>query len=73
MKRDRTSATYKDPVCGMEVSHNTAPATAEFEGKIYYFCADACRDAFEAEPDKYARSRQSQGEGGGPRATDAGD
>ncbi len=53
----------------MEVSHNTAPATAEFEGNTYYFCAEACRDAFEADPEKYVRSRKSQREAGGPRAT----
>lgn len=44
---------FKDPVCGMEVSKLTAPATSEHKGKTYYFCAEICRDKFEKEPDKY--------------------
>jgi YHS domain-containing protein len=46
-----------DPVCGMEVDEKKAVAagrTAVHEGRTYYFCADACRKKFEAEPAKYA-------------------
>lgn len=45
--------TYKDPVCGMVISQLTAPATYEYRGKIYYFCAEVCRNRFESNPDKY--------------------
>ncbi len=44
----------KDVVCGMEIDPNTAAAKEEHKGKAYYFCAQACRDKFVAEPDKYA-------------------
>jgi Cu+-exporting ATPase len=53
MKNKEEQDTYKDPVCGMVVSRLTAPSSCEHGGKTYYFCADACRDKFEAEPEKY--------------------
>jgi len=53
MTKKEEKSTYKDPVCGMTVSQLTAPATCEHRGKMYYFCADVCRDKFEVDPDKY--------------------
>jgi YHS domain-containing protein len=44
----------KDPVCKMEVDEKTAPATSEYKGKTYYFCAIGCKKAFDANPEKYA-------------------
>ena len=43
----------QDPVCGMRVDPNTARQTAEYQGRTYYFCAPGCKNAFEADPDKY--------------------
>ncbi len=43
-----------DPVCGMDLEESQAKASAEFEGKTYYFCSDACREEFEASPQQYA-------------------
>jgi YHS domain-containing protein/uncharacterized membrane protein YraQ (UPF0718 family) len=43
----------KDLVCGMQVRIADAPASAEYEGKMYYFCMPGCKDAFLAAPDKY--------------------
>lgn len=43
----------KDPVCGMEVDEKKAAATAEYQNKTYYFCAQACKRAFEKAPEKY--------------------
>jgi YHS domain-containing protein len=45
----------KDPVCGMSVNENDAPARAEYQGKTYYFCSAACKDTFQAQPEKYAK------------------
>jgi len=42
-----------DPVCGMRVDTDDAAATAEYEGKLYYFCSQACHDAFVADPTTY--------------------
>ncbi len=43
----------KDPVCGMEIDPETAAGSSEYEGVTYYFCAEACKTEFDAEPSKY--------------------
>jgi len=46
-----------DPICGMEVDEeraNAAGRRAEYKGKVYYFCSDECKKAFDKEPAKYA-------------------
>ncbi len=43
-----------DPVCGMQVRTADAPARTEHDGAAVYFCADRCRDRFEADPGRYA-------------------
>ena len=43
----------QDPVCKMKVEERKATATAKHTGRIYYFCSEACKKAFEANPDKY--------------------
>ena len=42
-----------DPVCGMQVRKESAPAQASVGHDHYYFCSDRCRDRFEAQPEKY--------------------
>ena len=42
-----------DPVCGMQVNETKAVATSIYQGITYYFCAQACKNAFEKEPEKY--------------------
>jgi Cu+-exporting ATPase len=49
------SLVEKDPVCGMEVDPDTAPAESEYRGKTYYFCAQNCKGKFDKEPERYAR------------------
>jgi Cu+-exporting ATPase len=44
-----------DPVCKMEVDEKKAPATSEYKGKKYYFCAVGCKKAFDADPEKYLK------------------
>lgn len=44
----------RDPVCGMEVEKETAQATSKREGKTYYFCSEACKQAFDQNPTQYA-------------------
>ncbi|TKJ29538.1 MAG: YHS domain-containing protein [Chloroflexi bacterium B3_Chlor] len=50
----------KDPVCGMVVDEKTAVAQYEYKGKVYYFCAQSCKMAFQKDPEKYL---QGKGEG----------
>ena len=45
--------TYVDPVCGMEVTPETAADSVEYGAKTYYFCSAGCRAVFESNPEKY--------------------
>ena len=36
----------QDPVCGMQVETANAPASAEHEGQLVYFCSDRCAGRF---------------------------
>jgi len=42
-----------DPVCGMDVDEKKAVATSVYKKQTYYFCAQACKRAFEKDPAKY--------------------
>jgi YHS domain-containing protein len=42
-----------DPVCHMNVAKSSTVPSFSYRDDIYYFCADACREAFMADPDKY--------------------
>lgn len=46
-------AVTRDPVCGMSVDPNTAPAKSEYKGQTYYFCAPGCKSEFDRNPDKF--------------------
>ena len=51
----------RDPVCGMRISVSEAGESLTLEDAHYYFCAQGCKDAFMAEPGKYARhSRKTE-------------
>ena len=43
-------AMVTDPVCGMQIDSDDAAATAEHSGATYYFCSQACHDAFVSDP-----------------------
>ncbi len=45
-----------DPVCGMKVKRTPDSLSAEHAGTIYYFCSEACRKKFLADPERYAES-----------------
>ncbi|WP_455429127.1 YHS domain-containing protein [Fodinicurvata halophila] len=51
---------FRDPVCGMYVSPETAAASSDYEGQSYYFCSTGCRDKFSAAPDDYLESDTSR-------------
>jgi Cu+-exporting ATPase len=50
---DPTNETVTDPVCGMEVTPDTAAASVEYGDRTYYFCSPGCRTIFEMNPEKY--------------------
>lgn len=47
-----------DPVCGMAVDPAASDMKTVQEGRTYYFCAPACRDAFTADPSKYLHPKK---------------
>jgi YHS domain-containing protein len=49
----KMAGAFKDPVCGMDVTPETAAGKVEYKGKTYYFCSPGCRRSFEKEPEKY--------------------
>ncbi len=55
--------TVKDLVCGMEIEAETAAATSDYKGATYYFCAEGCKQEFDADPEKFlAGARVPMGE-----------
>jgi Cu+-exporting ATPase len=50
-------AMVTDPVCGMRIDDGEAAGTAEHAGTTYYFCSEACREAFVEDPAAYAGAR----------------
>lgn len=52
-KENRMADTYKDPVCGMEVTAETAAGTSDYQGKTYYFCSPGCKSSFDKDPERY--------------------
>jgi YHS domain-containing protein len=46
---------YVDPVCGMEVTPETAAESVEYGAKTYYFHSAGCRAVFESNPEKYVQ------------------
>ncbi len=46
-----------DPVCKMDIIEDSAQHKAEYQGKTYYFCSAACRNAFEKNPGKYLKEK----------------
>jgi Cu+-exporting ATPase len=51
-----SSATSKDPVCGMDVDPATAAGSLEHEGRTYHFCSRHCLERFRAGPDRFLDS-----------------
>ncbi len=44
----------RDVVCGMNVDEKSA-IKKDYKGKIYYFCSPSCVQAFEKNPQKFAK------------------
>lgn len=53
-----------DPVCGMHVDPEIAPAVTSYDGRSYYFCSDTHKEEFERNPAYYAEKvrRDEMGE-----------
>jgi Cu+-exporting ATPase len=53
VEEEVTSGLAIDPICKMDVDKTTANLVSEYQGKKYYFCAQYCKDTFEADPEEY--------------------
>lgn len=42
-----------DPVCKMEVNPASAEGRSEYQGQTFYFCSMACKQKFDAAPERY--------------------
>ncbi len=49
-----------DPVCGMRMEPEEAPAVTTYAGRSYYFCSDTHRLEFERDPKKYAEKARME-------------
>jgi len=50
----------RDPVCGMTVDPTAAAAQASNGVRVFFFCSEACSEAFQAEPGRYADVEQHE-------------
>jgi YHS domain-containing protein len=57
----KKAETIKDPVCGMVVRDPKKELSEEHKGKVYYFCAEYCKDVFKKDPSSYTTPESQQG------------
>ena len=50
-----------DPVCGMQVETASAPARTLHDGHAVYFCSDRCRERFQRDPARFAKTKYTKG------------
>ncbi len=63
------AATAIDPVCGMSVDPNAGKPAFTYHGTDYHFCAQKCRDRFEADPYFYLSGNKEKKKVAAPKNT----
>lgn len=58
-----TTHDFIDPVCHMKVAGDGNVPSYAFQSDTYHFCADACRKAFMANPEKYLKTKPAKPKG----------
>jgi YHS domain-containing protein len=53
LQEEEAMAIVTDPVCGMQIEPDDAAGAVDYRGTTYFFCSQACHDAFEADPASY--------------------
>ena len=51
---------FTDPVCGMNVSAESAAGKFNFNGESYYFCSKGCEAKFKQDPEKYLNPKSQE-------------
>ena len=54
------AGTFRDPVCGMEVTYETAKARSEYNGQTYYFDSLECKEQFDQDPERYVTNEEEE-------------
>lgn len=57
MTAKSTERNFVDPVCKMKVGRGSKVPAYVHESETYHFCADSCRKAFVADPQKYLKAK----------------
>lgn len=57
----KNKAAHIDPVCGMAVDDANLDLAAEYRGRKYYFCAEACRQKFKRQPECWLDPERTTG------------
>ena len=52
--------TVVDPVCGMKVDPKSSDIISTYRKNDYYFCVNACRKAFDDNPEKYLSDQSTK-------------
>jgi YHS domain-containing protein len=47
----------KDPVCGMMVDEKTTQLRSAHDGRVFYFCSEACKASFDKDPHRFGHSK----------------
>ena len=50
-----------DPVCGMPIQDTPHTSWLTYREQTYLFCSAQCRDAFEADPQRYLHNQTTPG------------
>ncbi len=50
----------KDSVCETPVDEKGPPASHQYKGKTYYFCAVGCKEKFAVNPEKFLKKAKEQ-------------
>lgn len=49
-----------DPVCGMHIDPEGAPASFVWKEHTFYFCSDECMQEFQSDPERYVQNAIDQ-------------
>jgi YHS domain-containing protein len=44
-----------DPVCRIDLDDQNAVASSDYQGRVYWFCAHTCKEAFDEDPERYLK------------------
>ena len=47
----------RDPVCLMVLQPEAVYNSSKYKGKFYYFCSNACKKAFDKDPQDYLKRK----------------